>query len=59
MPPKSDIVGPKVERDGGYLLISDRPGIGVELLEGAAERHPFRPRDMITRLHEDGSVIDQ
>lgn len=59
MPPKSDIVGPKVERDGGYLVISDRPGIGVELLEGAAERHPFRPRDMITRLHEDGSVFDQ
>jgi galactonate dehydratase len=58
-PPKSEIVSSVAERDGGYLRIPTAPGIGVELAEGAAERHPYRPREVVTRLHEDGSVIDQ
>ena len=58
-PPKSEIVSSVAERDGGYLRIPTVPGIGVELAEGAAERHPYRPREVVTRLHEDGSVIDQ
>jgi galactonate dehydratase len=58
-PPKSEIVSSVAERDGGYLRIPTAPGIGVELAEGAAERHPYRPRQVVTRLHEDGSVIDQ
>jgi hypothetical protein len=37
----------------------DTPGIGVEPADGARERHPYRPRGLSTRLHEDGSVIDQ
>jgi galactonate dehydratase len=31
----------------------------VELAPDAAERHPYRPRTVQTRLHIDGSVIDQ
>ena len=29
------------------------------LAEHAAERHPYRPRSVRTRLHVDGSVVDQ
>ncbi|HVX42561.1 MAG TPA: galactonate dehydratase [Mycobacteriales bacterium] len=58
-PPKSEMVSTPVRRDGGYLLIPDEPGIGIELAPDAAERHPYRPREVVTRLHEDGSVVDQ
>ena len=58
-PPKSEIVKSVLKREGGYLLIPDAPGIGIELAEDAAERYPYRPREVVTRLHEDGSVIDQ
>ena len=45
-------------REGGYLLIPDAPGIGIELVEGASERFPSTPREVVTRLDADGSVID-
>ena len=35
------------------------PGIGIELAPDAQERHPYRPRQVQTRLHVDGSVVDQ
>ena len=59
-PPKSDMVTGIPEHDGeGYLVISDAPGIGVELKDGAEENCPFVPREVGTRLHRDGSVVDQ
>lgn len=58
-PPKSEIVTGALKRDGGYLVIPTTPGIGIELADDAAERHPHRPLDVVTRLHADGSVIDQ
>jgi len=58
-PPKSEIVRGALKIDSGYLLIPDAPGIGVELAEDAAQRHPYRPRGLSTRLQADGSVIDQ
>jgi galactonate dehydratase len=58
VPPKSEIVKNRLQRDGGYLIIPDSPGIGIELTEDAAERFPYKPREFVTRLHEDGSVVD-
>ena len=58
-PPKSEIVKGALESENGYLIVPDTPGIGVELAEDAQERHPYRPRSLTTRLHEDGSVVDQ
>ncbi|MYA61665.1 MAG: galactokinase, partial [Dehalococcoidia bacterium] len=58
-PPKSEMVKSAVRQENGYLIIPDAPGIGIELAEDAAEKHPFTPRVVSTRLHEDGSVIDQ
>ncbi len=65
-PPKSEIVSGVLALDDGFLIIPDTPGIGVELAEGAAEKYPFlshRPLldegMMVTRLHVDGSVVDQ
>ena len=65
-PPKSEIVSGVLELEDGFLIIPDASGIGVELAEGAAENYPFlshRPLldegMMVTRLHADGSVVDQ
>ncbi len=58
-PPKSEIVKSVLETRDGYLVVPDAPGIGVELAEDAAERHPYKPREVRTRLNVDGSVMDQ
>ena len=59
VPPKSEIVKTALAQKDGYLIVPDAPGIGIELAEDAAERHPYVPRAVHTRLHADGSVVDQ
>ncbi|MHB1317934.1 MAG: galactonate dehydratase [Anaerolineae bacterium] len=58
-PPKSEIVKSTVALENGFLIIPDAPGLGIELAPNAAERFPYRPRQVHTRLHVDGSVVDQ
>jgi len=57
--PKIDIVKSTVRLENGFLIIPDAPGIGIELAEDAAEKYPPRPREVVTRLNTDGSVMDQ
>jgi galactonate dehydratase len=60
VPPKSEMVVGALQHDGkGYLIIPDKPGIGVELAPDAAQKHPYRARWTGTRLNADGSVMDQ
>jgi galactonate dehydratase len=60
IPPKSNIVEEVTVHDGnGFLLISEKPGIGIKLKENVEKLCPPVAREVITRLHEDGSVIDQ
>jgi galactonate dehydratase len=56
---KRHMVDEVPRRDADCLVISDRPGIGIELAPDAAERLPYRPRLVDTRLRTDGSVVDQ
>ena len=58
-PPKSEIIHTPLRVEDGFLIIPDAPGIGIELAPDAQERHPYKPREMQTRLHVDGSVVDQ
>ena len=57
--PKKEIVSGVISVVDGFLTIPAGPGIGVELAEHAVEKYPFRPQPMVTRLHVDGSVVDQ
>lgn len=59
VPPKSEIVQSALECHEGFLIVPDAPGIGVELAADAAERWPYKPRQVQTRLHADGSIVDQ
>lgn len=45
--------------EGGYIIIPDTPGIGVELVDRAEELFPYSRRAVVTRLQADGSVVDQ
>jgi galactonate dehydratase len=57
--PKNQIVKSALKLDNGFLIIPDAPGIGIELAEDAHIRFPYRPREVRTRLHVDGSIVDQ
>ena len=58
-PPKSEIVKTPLKVKDGFLIVPDAPGIGMGLADDAQEKHPPVPRPVETRLHVDGSVIDQ
>jgi len=57
--PGENLLKEPLEVEEGYLMIPDRPGIGIELDDNALRKYPYVPRKFITRLHEDGSVVDQ
>jgi galactonate dehydratase len=56
--PGRELLEEPLSRDGGYLEIPQSPGIGVELDDEAVADAPYEPRDLVTRRHEDGSVVD-
>ena len=58
-PPKSEIVNKPLELREGFLMIPEAPGIGIEITEDAPKRFPAVSRRVNTRLHVDGSVLDQ
>ena len=58
-PPKSEMIKMPLRYADGFVIVPDAPGIGVELAEDAAERHPYRARQVHMRPHVDGSVVDQ
>lgn len=41
------------------VLLPEGPGIGVDLQPDIETRFPFKRRTINTRLHEDGSIVDQ
>ena len=59
--PSEDLIVEDFERDGGFLEIPDGPGLGVTLDEDELERQEaaYESREFTTRLHRDGSVVDQ
>jgi galactonate dehydratase len=58
--PKNVMVKEPIPVDKGFLIIPDKPGIGIEIAEDAQEKAPPRPHGEINaRLHLDGSVVDQ
>ncbi|WP_203920218.1 mandelate racemase/muconate lactonizing enzyme family protein [Rugosimonospora africana] len=59
-PEPDQLVSGAAQHDGeGFVPISDEPGIGVALRPDATERFPYAKRHILTRLHVDGSVVDQ
>lgn len=57
--PRRDLVTGVIEYDGaGFLIVPDRPGIGIDLAPDVERQFPPVTREIETRLHRDGSVVD-
>ena len=59
--PSEALIEEEFERDGGFLRIPDGPGLGVTIDEDElrAAEAAYESREFSTRLHRDGSVVDQ
>jgi len=54
--PLNAIVDPPLTLEDGYILVPDRPGIGLDLLEDEVGRFPFQDRAISGFFSADGSV---
>jgi len=52
----NDLYVDPLQREGGYMIVPDRPGIGLELDESRLAAHPFKELTIKGYFHEDGSV---
>jgi galactonate dehydratase len=52
----NDILDNPPQREGGYIIVPDRPGIGCEILEDKLAQYPYRPAKITGFFHADGSV---
>jgi galactonate dehydratase len=57
-PPKRDLVVEPLRREGGYLLLPDKPGLGIELNEEAFPHYPPKPYTRPPLIMPDGSLRD-
>ena len=60
VPWRADIVreGFTVEEQGRIVRPSNRPGLGIEIDEAEAKKHPFEQEIVLREFHPDGSVGD-
>ncbi len=52
----NEILDQPLERDGGYVIVPDRPGIGVDIREDKLAKFPYRPYSVRGNYRADGSV---
>ena len=58
VPWRDEVVRYPVTVSGGRVRLPERPGLGVEVDEAAAAKHPFAPEVLMQPYHRDGSVAD-
>ena len=58
VPWRDDIVQPPLHIANGRVSPPTLPGIGIEIDERAAARHPYQPETLVRWTHEDGSIAD-
>jgi L-alanine-DL-glutamate epimerase-like enolase superfamily enzyme len=54
----TDVVPVQPEWADGYLLPSDRPGLGIEFDREAAKKHPFQLAELPQLRRSDGSFTN-
>lgn len=57
--PGESLLKTSFEWEDGYLSVPDGPGLGLEFEDGVLENASYEQPELTTRLHEDGSVVDQ
>jgi galactonate dehydratase len=58
VPWREDIVTERITVEGGVSRAPTAPGLGIDINEKEAAKHPFQPEVMMAYFHKDGSVAD-
>lgn len=58
VPWRDDVVSNPVEVIDGKVALPTRPGLGIEVNEVEAAKHPFQPEILMQPFHRDGAVAD-
>ncbi len=58
VPWRYDVVDSEHQVRDGYIAIPSRPGLGIDVNEREAARHPWQPELVQRYFHADGSVAD-
>lgn len=55
---REDVVDEPVSMAGGIAHAPTRPGLGIDINEKEAAKHPWQPEVLMDCVHKDGSVAD-
>jgi galactonate dehydratase len=55
---RHDIVTEPIQMEGGVCQPPRNPGLGIDINESEAAKHPFQPEVTMAYFHKDGSVAD-
>jgi len=58
VPWRNDVVSEPINMEGGLARAPVRPGLGIEINEKEALKHPFEPEVTMAYFHKDKSVAD-
>jgi galactonate dehydratase len=58
VPWRTDVVINPVMVQNGYVQRNDRPGLGIDINEAEAAKHPYKEEAMQRYFHSDGAVAD-
>ncbi len=58
VPWRNDVVEEAIPLEAGVCQAPTRPGLGIEINEAEAARHPWQPEITMAYNHRDGSVAD-
>jgi galactonate dehydratase len=58
-PPFTELVDEPITIERGYMLLPNRPGIGVEIEEDVLMKYPYKPSEIREVRHEDGSIAEK
>ena len=58
VPWRYEVIEPPLEVKNGYIEIPTRPGLGIDINETEAAKHPFQEEVMQRYFHPDGAVAD-
>ena len=55
---RDDVVTEPIRMEGGVCQSPRNPGLGIDINENEAAKHPFQPEVIMAYFHKDGSVAD-
>jgi len=58
VPWREDVVTEPINMEGGVSRAPTAPGLGIDINEKEAAKHPFQPEVTMAYFHKDGSVAD-